>query len=116
MKLIWSNYKSSNGSLGVYFPGGFQLFVQCEDGSWKPTKRWRVWWGKGESVPVRGLQGKWFRTRGEAQRAAEAVFVPLALFAPSLVALPRVTSAARPTAAEAFRGRVVPASKKRKRA
>jgi hypothetical protein len=113
MKLNWSDYKSDNGSLAVHFPGGFQLSVHRNNDDWKLTKRWRVWWWRGEhsAVPhkvaetkeMKRLYAAWFPSRRAAQKAAEDVFVPMALFAPWLVAIPRALRDAEPTAADAFR-------------
>jgi hypothetical protein len=115
MKFVWSDYKSDNGSLSVYFPGGFQLSVHRHNDNWALTKRWRVWWYRGEhsAVPfklpetkeMKHLFARWFPTRRAAQRAAEDLFVPMALLAPMLVAIPKSLRDAKPIAEGVFRVR-----------
>lgn len=91
LKLAWSDYKSDNGSLCVYFAGGFQLYVLPfprlrKDG---PTKHWRVTWhiDHAEVSPneMRGLTDRAFSTRIAAQLAAEAIFAPVAKVAVHMV-------------------------------
>ena len=90
MKLRWN--KSSEGNLCVFFPGGFQLYVICENKAWKKTNRWRVWWGDNEPQ-IKGLSDVWFKTVKEAQRAAEVIFVPMVEISKSLVKVTVVVSA-----------------------
>ena len=113
MRLIWSDYKSDSGSLVVYFPGGFQLSVHRHNDDWKLTKQWRVWWNRGkrsavpfevpETPEMKRLYTRWFPARRAAQKAAEDIFVPMALLASSLVEIPQPLRDAQPTAAAAFR-------------
>jgi len=87
IQLAWSDYKAvgepPNDSRHVHFPGGFQLYVVRHDRHFRLTKTWRVMWY--DAPPMRGLTDRRFRTRRDAQRAAERVFVPLCTIAPQLV-------------------------------
>jgi hypothetical protein len=90
MKLQW--YESNKNSLCVYFPGGFQLYVICEDKVRKKTNRWRVWWSD-NGPKIKGLSDVWFKTPKEAQRAAEAIFVPMVEISRRLVEVTVTVSA-----------------------
>lgn len=78
------NWEVRKGYLTVFFDGGFQLSVLQRDNAWRPTKRWRVWYGTDEP-PIRGLTDRWFRSARAAQYAAERVFVPMLTIAPKLL-------------------------------
>ena len=81
----WNDwYKSDHGSACVHFAGGFQLYVMRNNDAWNITSKWRVWWGD-KKPKIKGLSGKWFGTRRAAMRAAENVFLPMLLIAPSLI-------------------------------
>lgn len=90
MKLEWSDYKSTNGSLSFRFGGGFCVYVLSNDESWQPTNRWRVWLGSEKKYEIPGLCDRWFSTRRAAMQAAEAIFVPIAHFAHELCEVPRI--------------------------
>lgn len=86
LKLDWTDYKSIEGSRSVWFSGdgrGFVLYVVCHDHHFKATKKWRVHWY--DLPPIKGLSDKRFRSRLDAQRAAERVFVPMLQIAPRMV-------------------------------
>jgi hypothetical protein len=96
LKLRWCEGKTPGDTRVVYFPGGFQLYVIRKDDDWRDTKQWRVWWGEYHRLPqkivwrkvsrpqrarpipeIQGLTDVWFKTRGDAQRAAENIFFPI---------------------------------------
>lgn len=77
------NWEKREDCRTVFFDGGFQLCVLNKDNAWRPTSRWRVWWGKDEPQ-IRGLTDRWFRSPRAAQYAAERVFVPMLTIGPKL--------------------------------
>ena len=86
LHLPWSDYKSMDGSRSVYFAGGLWLYVINHDHKHRPTDRWRVLWYVGQDEGVmRGLTDKRFKTRYQAQLAAERVFVPISKIAHEMV-------------------------------
>lgn len=97
----WSTYKHDDfGSESVSFSGGFRLYVVRTDRA-NPRKRlryWRVSWypafdGSVEpkdhkEVPeseMPGLTDKKFRTKNQAKKAAEKIFVPVSKIAIDMV-------------------------------
>lgn len=108
LRLKWDDYKSDNDSRCVHFPGGFQLYAlrrrQFRDGRWFVNRHWSVWWGDGypETPEMTKLHLRKFSTRGAAQIAAERVFVPMALIAAELIAIPRAFRNVKASAVDAF--------------
>ena len=95
----WSKYKSDGlGSESVQFSGGFRLYVLKTDRNRKICRHWRVtWYPHHEGAVVTdlsevpadempGLTDKKFRTKNQAKKAAEAIFVAVSKIAVDMVA------------------------------
>lgn len=90
-RLIWTDYKSINGSRSAWWAGGFTVYVVRHDDNFNLTDTWRVKWY--DAPEIKSLTRARFKTRSAAQRAAEEVFVPMLDIAPRMVQVGTKTTA-----------------------